>query len=87
VQGSDLLFCEGMFAKDFEDQAKEKKHMSSTQAAQIAKDANVKKMALIHYSPRYNDYELKDLLTEAQSIFPETVLSKDRMTFEIPNED
>ena len=44
-------------------------------------------MALIHYSPRYNDYELKDLLTEAQSVFPETVLSKDRMTFEIPNED
>ena len=87
VKGSDLLFCEGMFAKDFEDQAKEKKHMTSTQAAQIAKDANVKKMALIHYSPRYNDYELKDLLTEAQSVFPETVLSKDRMTFEIPNED
>ena len=87
VKGSDLLFCEGMFAKDFEDQAKEKKHMTSTQAAQIAKDGNVKKMALIHYSPRYNDYELKELLTEAQSVFPETVLSKDRMTFEIPNED
>ena len=76
-----------MFAKDFEDQAKEKKHMTSTQAAQIAKDGNVKKMALIHYSPRYNDYELKQLLTEAQSVFPETILSKDRMTFEIPNED
>ena len=87
VQGSDLLFCEGMFAKDFEDQAKEKKHMTSTQAARIAKDGNVKKMALIHYSPRYNDYELKQLLTEAQSVFPETILSKDRMTFEIPNED
>ena len=87
VQGSDLLFCEGMFAKDFEDQAKEKKHMTSTQAAKIAKDGNVKKMALIHYSPRYNDYELKQLLTEAQSVFPETILSKDRMTFEIPNED
>ena len=87
VVNSDLLFCEGMFTKEFEDQAKEKKHMTSSQAAQIAKDANVKKMALIHYSPRYNDYDLKPLLTEAQSIFPETILSKDRMTFEIPNED
>ncbi len=87
VANSDLLFCEGMFTKEFEDQAKEKKHMTSSQAAQIAKDANVKKMALIHYSPRYNDYDLKPLLTEAQSIFPETILSKDRMTFEIPNED
>ena len=87
VQGSDLLFCEGMFAKDFEDQAKEKKHMTSTQAAQIAKDGNVKKMALIHYSPRYTDFELKVLLDEAQKVFPNTILSKDRMSFEIPNKD
>jgi ribonuclease Z len=87
VQGSDLLFCEGMFDKAFEDQAAEKKHMTSTQAAQIAKDANVDKMALIHYSPRYTDFELKVLLDEAQKVFPNTILSKDRMSFEIPNKD
>ncbi|MDY6031874.1 MAG: ribonuclease Z [Treponemataceae bacterium] len=87
VQGSDLLFCEGMFTREFEDQAKEKKHMTSTQAATIARDAKVKKLALIHYSPRYNDYDLKPLLDEAQKIFPDTVLSKDRMSFDIPNED
>ena len=87
VQGSDLLFCEGMFTREFEDQAKEKKHMTSTQAATIARDAKVKKLALIHYSPRYNDYDLKPLLDEAQEIFPDTVLSKDRMSVDIPNED
>jgi ribonuclease Z len=87
VQGSDLLFCEGMFEKAFEDQAAEKKHMTSTQAAQIAKDANVDKMALIHYSPRYTDFELKVLLDEAKEVFPNTILSKDRMSFEIPNKD
>ena len=87
VQGSDLLFCEGMFTREFADQAKEKKHMTSTQAATIARDANVKKMALIHYSPRYNDHELTPLLDEAREIFPNTVLSKDRMAFDIPNED
>ena len=76
-----------MFTKEFEDQAKEKKHMTSTQAATIARDAKVKKLALIHYSPRYNDYDLKPLLDEAQEIFPDTVLSKDRMSFDIPNED
>ena len=84
VRGSDLLFCEGMFTEEYADQAAEKKHMTAKQAARIAKDANVGKMALIHYSPRYSDYELNDILSEAKEIFPETVLSRDRMSFDIP---
>ncbi len=87
VKGSDLLICEGMFTEEFEDQAAEKKHMTSKQAATIAKDANVDKMALIHYSPRYTDSELKLLLSEAQTVFPKTMLTKDRMIFDIPFKD
>lgn len=87
VQGSDLLICEGMFAEDCLDQAKEKKHMTAKQAATIARDANVKRMAMIHYSPRYNDKELDVLLKEAQTVWPQTELTKDRMHFEIPYED
>lgn len=87
VQGSDLLFCEGMFAEEFADQAAEKKHMTASQAGTIARDGNVDQMALIHYSPRYTDKELEPLLKEAQSVFPRTVLSHDRMHFEIPNKD
>ncbi|OJF77795.1 MAG: ribonuclease Z [Treponema sp. CETP13] len=87
VRGSDLLICEGMFAEEFKDQAREKKHMTTKQAAKIAKDANVDKMGLIHYSPRYTDRELKPLLDEAREIFPNTVLTRDRMVFEIPYKD
>ena len=87
VQGSDLLFCEGMFDSELEQTAAEKKHMTAAQAATIARDAKVKQMAMIHYSPRYTDKELKVLLDEAQKIFPETVLSKDRMVFDVPYED
>ncbi|MCQ2611987.1 MAG: ribonuclease Z [Treponemataceae bacterium] len=87
VQGSDLLFCEGMFAEEFADQAAEKKHMTASQAGTIARDGNVDQMALIHYSPRYTDKELEPLLREAQGVFPRTVLSHDRMHFEIPNKD
>ncbi|MBO4439191.1 MAG: ribonuclease Z [Spirochaetaceae bacterium] len=87
VQGSDLLFCEGMFDSELEQTATEKKHMTAAQAATIARDAKVKQMAMIHYSPRYTDKELKVLLDEAQKIFPETVLSKDRMVFDVPYED
>lgn len=87
VKGSDLLICEGMFDDSCADQAKEKKHMTSRQAATIAKDANVKKMGLIHYSPRYTDKELELLLQQAKEVYPSTILTKDRMIFDIPYED
>jgi len=84
VQGSDLLICEGMFMNDVADQAREKKHMTSQQAATIARDAQVRQMGLIHYSPGYADKDLDNLLLEAQKIFPAAVLTKDRMHFDIP---
>jgi ribonuclease Z len=84
VKDSDLLICEGMFERDLLSSAIEKKHMTAEQAAMIARDAGgVKKMGLIHYSPRYTDHDLKKLLSEAQSIFPDTVLCRDRAVFPI----
>lgn len=80
VAGSDLLVCEGMFEAALAQSAVEKKHMTAEQAARIARDAGgVRKLALIHYSPRYADRDLKLLLDEAQAVFPQAVLSKDRM--------
>lgn len=87
VQGSDLLICEGMFEDELIDQAREKKHMTASQAATIARDANVKRMCMIHYSPRYTDKELPKLLEQAKKVFPAAELSKDRMHIEIPYED
>lgn len=84
VRGSDLLICEGMFEKDLIDQAKEKKHMTAEQAAIIARDANVRRMCMIHYSPRYTDRELSVLLEEAQAVWPQAELSRDRMQIDIP---
>ena len=84
VRGSDLLICEGMFEEALIDQAREKKHMTAKQSATIARDAGVKRMAMIHYSPRYTDRELTVLLDEARTIFPSAELTKDRMHFDIP---
>ena len=86
VAESDLFICEGMFEKGMEEDAAEKKHMTSPQAAKIGLDANVKKMGLIHYSPRYTDYELKKLLQDAKEVFPNTFLTKDRMALKIEYE-
>ena len=83
VEGSDLFVCEGMFERELEESAREKKHMTAEQAARIALAAKVKKLALIHYSPRYNEYNLKQLLKEAEAIFPASVLTRDRMVFPI----
>jgi ribonuclease Z len=78
VKFSDFFVCEGMFERALLDDACEKGHMTADQAARIARDARVKKLALIHYSPRYNEHDLNVLLKEAQAVFPYTFLSRDR---------
>jgi ribonuclease Z len=88
VAGSDLLICEGMFESALESSAIEKKHMTAAQAARIARDAGgVKNLGLIHYSPRYTEQDLRQLLKEAQEVFPNTVLTRDRMVFPLQYED
>ena len=87
VRGSDLLVCEGMFEEELMDQAREKKHMTAVQAATIARDADVRRMCMIHYSPRYTDRELEKLLQEAREVWPKAELSRDRMNIDIPYVD
>ena len=87
VRSSDILFCEAMFSNDLLEDAVSKKHMTASQAAMIARDGEVEKLCLQHYSPRYSDKELKLLLEEAKEVFPETILTRDRMSFEVANHD
>jgi ribonuclease Z len=82
---SDLLICESMFRKGMEDTGKEKKHLSSVQAAAIASEAgNVKKLGLIHFSPRYMKSEIEEMASEAKTVFTDTFLTRDRMHIPIP---
>ena len=84
VAGSDLFVCEGMFESALAEDAHGKKHMTAEEAAIVAATAgHVRKMALIHFSPRYTEHDLKQLLREARQIFPDTVLAKDRTVFPI----
>ena len=88
VKGSDLLICEGMFTDELIESAKEKKHLTAKQAATIARDAGgVKQLGLIHYSPRYTEHDLKRLVAEARSIFPNSYLTRDRQITAIPYQD
>jgi len=85
VENSDLFVCEGMFEEALADTAHEKKHMTAREAALLAKEATgVKSLGLFHFSPRYSDRELKLLQDEAQEVFPEAKLLKDRQQIDIP---
>jgi ribonuclease Z len=88
VEGSDLFICESMFLDELKESAASKKHLTAKQAAIIAKDAgDINRMGLIHYSPRYTMKDLRKLVKEARTIFPDTFLTEDRQHIEIPYED
>jgi len=87
ARGADVFICEGMFSHDLAETAAEKKHLTAAQAAKIGREAGVKRLGLIHYSPRYSERELKTLLGEAREIFPETFLTRDLQHIELPFED
>lgn len=84
VFGADLFICEGMFLEELRESALEKGHMTAFQAAQMAKEAKVGRLGLIHYSPRYMSQDIEGLLREAIPVFPETFLTKDRMEIDLP---
>lgn len=81
VRGVDLLYHEATYAA--EDEVKAQKHFHSTtlQAAQIAKDAQVKHLLIGHFSARYTDED--KLLREAKSVFNNTLLANEGCVFEI----
>jgi len=78
---SDLLIHEATFAIEEAERAHETGHSTASQAAGIARDAEVGLLALYHLSIRYPAGVLKD---EAREIFERTVLPRDFDTIEIP---
>jgi len=73
IEGVDLLYHEATFAEADRVRAKETGHSSAKQAAMIARQANVEKLLLGHFSARYLDETI--LLDEACEIFPNTFLA------------
>ena len=74
IRGVDLLYHEATFCHDLKERAFDTGHSTTKDAATIAKEANVKRLMLGHYSKRYSD--LNDLLLESRDIFANTFLSK-----------
>ncbi len=82
AKDSDLLITESTFSAELETEAKEKMHLTSKQAAEIAKKSKSKKLVLIHLSARY-ERNPKQILEEAKKVFKETVIVKDLDVLEL----
>lgn len=82
VRDSDLLICESTFGEDLEDKAKEYKHLSARQTAEIAKKSKSKKLILTHISQRYSKNP-KKILDTAKKIFKNSVSANDLDRFEL----
>ena len=80
--GADLFICEGMYGeKDKIKKAKEYKHMTFYEAAQLAKEAEVNEMWLTHYSPSLTKPE--EYMDEVRAIFPRAIAAKDKRSVEL----
>ena len=84
--GSDLLILEGMYGEPEKlAKAREHKHMTMYEAAQIARKAEVPELWLTHYSPSLIRPE--EYMTEVRKIFPSAVAAKDGRTKELNFEE
>ena len=81
---ADVLVHEATFGGKLEDRAYEFFHSTPLQAAQIAKDADVKMLILTHFSSRYTPQTYQKLVGEARTVFPNTYLAEDHSSFAIP---
>ena len=82
--GADIFICEGMYGEKDEEsitKARDKKHMTMYEAAEIAAKAQPKELWLTHYSPSMIKPE--QYTDEVRKIFPQTIICKDRRTVEL----
>lgn len=81
IEGVNMLYHEATFMHELKALAKSSGHTTAHQAAKIARDAQVGKLLLGHFSSRYKD--LKPLLEEARAVFDNSELVKDGGVYEI----
>jgi len=83
ARDADALVIESTYLDEEADMARQFSHMTARQAAELAIKAGVKKLILTHISRRYRE---KDVIKEAQSVFPNSVVARDFDSFTIKRE-
>ncbi len=78
---ADLLVHDASFMVEDRERARETGHSTGAEAAEIAAQAGVKMLALVHISSRYH---VGKALEEAREVFPPTIAPRDFDVVEIP---
>ena len=81
AHGAEVLVHEATFTDADRLRARETGHSTALQAAEIARDAGVRLLALTHLSTRYFPREVRD---EARAVFADTVVPRDFDAIEVP---
>ena len=79
---ADLLIHEATFGDEEAARAMETGHSTAREAAEVAREAGVRRLLLTHFSARYSR-DAVDLEREAKTVFAETVIGKDGMEIEL----
>ncbi len=82
VKNSDVFVCESSYMDELRDLAKRHYHLTAKQAAQVAKNAKVGKLFMVHISQRY-EKSLEKILNEAKKIFKNSVIPEDFHVVEV----
>jgi len=78
---ADLLVHEATFSSEEKERARETLHATAAEAAEVARLAEVRLLALTHVSTRYFGPELA---REARELFPDTIVARDFDLIEVP---
>ncbi len=81
---ADALVIESTYLDEETEMASQFSHLTARQGADLAIKAGVKKLILTHISRRYRE---KDVIKEAQALFPNTSVARDFDTFQIKREE
>lgn len=79
ARNAKVLLCESTYLDEHRDLAYKHFHLTAKEAATIAKEAHAHKLILTHFSARYQS--LREFEIEARSIFPNTDVADDMLTF------
>ena len=83
-QGVDALVIESTYLEEEAEMARQFSHLTAKMAAELAVKAGVRQLYLTHLSRRYRE---KDILEEAQAIFPNVRVARDFDTFKVKQEE
>ena len=79
-QGADALVIEATYLDEEAEMADQFAHLTARRAAELAVKVGIRHLILTHISRRYRE---RDVLTEAQAIFPATVVARDFDIYQI----